>query len=625
MGWPYDHAMTTATDDDQADTGAGRSVLRLLADGATAQELSAAATGQDERDLILRIRAEIEQAHRRERELEALVDIAADLSAFDDPSSVLETIVRRARGLLGTDLAYLTLFDEAVGDTYMRATAGSLSARFQTLRLEAGVGLGGLAATTRRAYWTQDYWDDDRFRHTAQIDSGVREEGIVAICGVPLVVRDAFVGVLFAANRSVRPFSREEVSLLSSLATLAAVTIVQVQARDQAARALHDLSDAHATVQQQAAGVERAASAHDRFADLVLHGGGVDDITSALTELLGGWAAYVDSTGRVHSRSGPVPQSHPALVEAAENTGRADRLHSVEGCWLAPVGADGRDLGALVVGGIERLDSADRRTVERAAVVSALVLLIQINRAEARQQLRTDLVADLLDGRGDPEQVTRAAAVQGVDLDSPVVVLVGRPGPASSRSSVTMAANAALDQEALVGEYRGHVVAVLNATDPSASAGRLADRMRAGFRLSVGGAGPVTGAAAVRDSYAEATRAVDALVALGRDGAGAAVADLGFAGLVVAADPDIAQFVDRVLGPLQDYDQTRGTDLMKTAAAYFRAGRSPRHAAGELHVHVNTVTQRIDRIGRLLGTDWQSPDRSLEVQLALRLRQLIDR
>ena len=41
-----------------------------------------------------------------------------------------------------------------------------------------------------------------------------------------------------------------------------------------------------------------------------------------------------------------------------------------------------------------------------------------------------------------------------------------------------------------------------------------------------------------------------------------------------------------------------------------------------LHVHVNTVTQRLDRVAQLLGTDWQKPDRALEVQLALRLHRL---
>ena len=105
------------------------------------------------------------------------------------------------------------------------------------------------------------------------------EEGLVAICGTPLIVDGAFVGVLFASNRTRRPFSREEVSLLGSLAALAAVTIVQVRAAAETAAALDQLSAAHA-------GTEHAAAAHDRFADIVLSGGDVDAIAAALAELL---------------------------------------------------------------------------------------------------------------------------------------------------------------------------------------------------------------------------------------------------------------------------------------------------------------------------------------------------
>ena len=39
-------------------------------------------------------------------------------------------------------------------------------------------------------------------------------------------------------------------------------------------------------------------------------------------------------------------------------------------------------------------------------------------------------------------------------------------------------------------------------------------------------------------------------------------------------------------------------------------------------MHVNTVTQRLERVGRLLGREWSAPDRALEVHLALRLHRL---
>jgi DNA-binding PucR family transcriptional regulator len=61
---------------------------------------------------------------------------------------------------------------------------------------------------------------------------------------------------------------------------------------------------------------------------------------------------------------------------------------------------------------------------------------------------------------------------------------------------------------------------------------------------------------------------------------------------------------------------------VRTLDAYFSCGMSPARTKDALHVHVNTVAQRLERVGRLLGQDWQSPERALEIQLALRLQRL---
>ena len=296
-------------------------LLRLIADDAPAAELAEAAdrvAAKDPaaRDLALRIRSGMDASKRREAELSALVDVARELASAREPGGVLDTIVHRARTLIGTDVAYLTLYDAARGDTFMRATDGSVSAAFQQLRLPLGAGLGGLVAETHKPYWTADYPADRRFRHTMPIDEAVGEEGLVAICGTPLIVDRAFVGVLFASNRTRRPFSREEVSLLGSLAALAAVTILQVRAAAETAAALEQLSEAHA-------GVEHAAAAHDRFAEIVLSGGDVDAIAAALAELLGVWVMLVDAVGNELAAAGDVDRTRLDQLLPASRSGRA--------------------------------------------------------------------------------------------------------------------------------------------------------------------------------------------------------------------------------------------------------------------------------------------------------------
>jgi DNA-binding PucR family transcriptional regulator len=63
-------------------------------------------------------------------------------------------------------------------------------------------------------------------------------------------------------------------------------------------------------------------------------------------------------------------------------------------------------------------------------------------------------------------------------------------------------------------------------------------------------------------------------------------------------------------------------DLIATLRAYFASGSQLARTKDVLHVHVNTVVQRLERVGSLLGGDWQTPDRALEIQLALRVHQL---
>jgi hypothetical protein len=97
--------------------------------------------------LALQVRDAFAARRRRESELAALFDTAGDLAALRSVDDVLTAIVRRARQLLGTDVSYLTLHDDARGDTYMRVTDGSVSARFQSLRLPMGA---ASAAWSRR-------------------------------------------------------------------------------------------------------------------------------------------------------------------------------------------------------------------------------------------------------------------------------------------------------------------------------------------------------------------------------------------------------------------------------------------------------------------------------------------
>lgn len=59
--------------------------------------------------------------------------------------------------------------------------------------------------------------------------------------------------------------------------------------------------------------------------------------------------------------------------------------------------------------------------------------------------------------------------------------------------------------------------------------------------------------------------------------------------------------------------------LVRTLETYCASGHSNIVTAKVLHLHSNTVLQRLDRITELLGKGWREPERLLELQVALRV------
>ncbi|WP_405911800.1 GAF domain-containing protein [Streptomyces sp. NBC_00963] len=624
----------------QISVGSGAlAVLELLAEEAPVEQVEAlvaqaleGGVADAERDVLkragglaLRIHAQSGRRQQREMGLSALVDTARELAMSQELDAVLNVVTRRARLLLGLDLAFVCFPAEEQGFVHIRSSDGHTSTGTVGLRLPANAGPIGEVLFNSAPFWTPDYPADKRFHHHPAFDEMAGAEALRAIVAVPLSHGTRPVGVLCAADRNVRHFSADEISLMSSLGELAGAAIERARLLDAATVA---------ALEGPALRQERELSEmQGLFTGLVLNGGGPQPLLAELARRLDGAVRVHALDGTFLATAGEPPDigettDPPAASDPATSQARAagEPVAMADGSWAAPIVAGEEHLGTLLMFPGHRLTAFDERLLGLGARFTAIALLLEAGRsAGAHGRVRHSLLDDLLALAGGPPPLLEARARRcGVDLDKPHIVVIARPEKAFGGELSAWALSYTQRVNGLMSMRKDSVVLLLAGNEAGATARAVHTELSPLLdqRVTVAAAGPVAEALSVTGAHQEAKRCLDAMISLGAVGRAASPRELGGLGVLLSGSHDVGAFIDATIGPVADYDRQRLTALVPTLEAYFETGSSPTYAAERLHVHPNTVTRRLERIGELLGPGWQQPERAFEVQLALRLSRI---
>ncbi|KID27953.1 GAF domain-containing protein [Prauserella sp. Am3] len=586
-----------------------------------------------------RIRELLADRKRREQEMQALLDTASDLASLRQVDAALDAIVARTRQMLGTDAAYLALIDTDADEVYMRVTLGTITPAIETLRQPPGRGVGGMVVQTGRPFATANYQRDTRIAREPAVADAVAEDGIVSMVGAPLRVGDEVIGALFGAHRDERVFEVAEIDLLCAFADHAAVVLENARLFDEADGATGQLRAANDQLAQRNRVLERSATLHERLLSMVLQRADLGELVAAVAEIVGGTVAAVDADGQVLHAVSPDEAAVPDLASfsgeldvTTDRPGGARRMLLPCGdAWAVPVRAGAEHFGELMLVAAEDVPDTDLRILERAAQTAALLQLTERQRSTTEQQVRGQVVDELLAER-EPDWTAlerRADQLRAIDFSRQQTVLVASADGIPRRRLLGAVTDVVDSRGGVATECGGQVVALLTSADPQYAVHTVRETLEraVGAPVTAGVAGPAVSAHAVRTAHREARRCHQLLLALGRSGTGASMADLGVLGLVVdsTSRDDAVRLIRDAAGPLLDYDAEHGTVLVETVEHFFASGCNPRSAARSLQVHPNTVYQRLDRVDRLLGDRaWREPPDSVAVQLALQLRCVLD-
>lgn len=271
--------------------------------------------------------------------------------------------------------------------------------------------------------------------------------------------------------------------------------------------------------------------------------------------------------------------------------------------WPAEVDATVRELASVVA--VERQRWDERRGLERRIADEVIAL------AAAGRSAQAELAIHLAD--------------LGADPAGPFLVAVAEcpGGPADLPHAAVHDAALHVTAHPVTGDHEGRAVAVIaGGTDDVGVLRAALERLAPGLqrtRLVVGIASPVA-PEALSGALDEALYA--ARLAVSRAAAVSVVTSdevTSHVALLSTVPDDVRRtFATRVLRPVLDYDEQRGSGLVPTLAAFLEADGSWARCAEALHVHVNTVRYRIQRVEQLTGRDLSRLEDRVDLVLALR-------
>ncbi len=160
---------------------------------------------------------------RRARQLSTLNEIGKLLASSLDLDEVLDLVVKQAARLLESEAGSLLLLDEASGDLIFRISSGPAGQQLQGLKVPAGRGIAGSCFAENKPIIVNNTRTDPRWYSSFDQKAEFVTRSLVA---VPLNARGRTIGVLEVINHAGdRPYTPEEVDLLTSFASQAAIAI----------------------------------------------------------------------------------------------------------------------------------------------------------------------------------------------------------------------------------------------------------------------------------------------------------------------------------------------------------------------------------------------------------------
>ncbi len=166
--------------------------------------------------------------------LEALHEVALDMTADRPLPEKLEIVAKKAKELMHTDLSYVSIIDHDAGTVEACAAAGVRTEGFRQLKMDLGGGMGGKAERMGEVLLCEDYFAE--YRPEDEVAKLCKEEGVQSAIVAPVIMQGEPVGRLWVINRKKTRFDPSRLDPMLHLSNLAAIEVAYHRALQRLSR-----------------------------------------------------------------------------------------------------------------------------------------------------------------------------------------------------------------------------------------------------------------------------------------------------------------------------------------------------------------------------------------------------
>ncbi len=572
-----------------------------------------------------------------ERGLGLLIDTTHDLSNTLALQDLLRTIVSRARSLVGANVAYLTMLDEDHRILRTVTAEGHLNPATSEMKTRIGFGAVSLTINSKTFFETQDYLNDQRFRHSEALDRAFKAEGIVSLAGFPILSENKLQGVLFVADRYRRKLSGREISILGSFALHAGVAMRNAQAFRRLSGALAEAERNRTALIDHIHRVDVSAAAHDEMTSLLARGTEWPRFIQRMADQIDGAIVLYDDSLSVKGQFTSASfGGHPAdlkdariqpsmlisAISRSRHSGRSVVLHDAgDEHYRVMALHGGTERGeSLVICHRGELDQIDIRNLERSTVALSIAKLWSEKRETEQLIASSTLLRHLI--LVDPPDTSTVSAIRErlkIGTDQPLTLALVAISGLDRAAQTAMIRASAANMNLLVDLIDDTYLAAGPEKSIQAFIQTLL-RRRKGWETGGIVSDPFADLTQAPAHYGRIEPALRVLRKMGRLTRFVEYSKVNlFAKLFDAGDASrIVQYLEHVLAPIEERDRNHRTQLKKTLLCYMDSQHNIARTAEVLGVHINTVRQRLGTLREITG-GWDDPVAALELHVALRL------